>query len=182
MFTFVQSYFRVILGNRTCSGYVVIKELEKHPELFSIDYSPFFERIMKSFETKRWVDIKNDYYYMLKKGIYPPLIGNTIEELIRQLDFLRDKLAEYLGTISCAEYIPTIGGAIRDYLYTEDLSTEGKKILSIFKKYSSDGLLPPKHLSIERTILLRFNYTEIAKIYVDDDITLNYIHGELEHS
>ena len=181
VFTFEQSYFKDILGNRTCSGYEVIKELKNHPEVFSIDYSPFFDRIMTSFETKRWVDIENDYYYMLKKGIDAPPIGYTIKELNEQMDFLRDKLAEYLGTISCAESIPTIGGAIRDYLYTEDLSTEGKKNLSSLKKNLSDGLLPPKHLSIERTMLLCFNYTETAKMYVDDNITLNYIHGELEH-
>ena len=180
--TFENSYFKDFRGNRTCSGYDVIKELKNHPEVFSIDYSPFFERIIYSFDTKRWVDIENDYYYLLKKwiGEIPP-IYYTIEELNEQLDFLRDKLAEYLGTIRCDESIPTIGGAIRDYLYTEDLSTKGKKDLSSLKKNSPDGLLPPKHLSIERTMLLCFNYTETAKMYVDDNITLNYIHGELEH-
>ena len=49
VFTFEQSYFRDIIGNRICSGYEVIKELKKHPEAFSIDYSPFFDMIMNSF-------------------------------------------------------------------------------------------------------------------------------------
>ena len=36
VFTFEQSYFRDILGNRICSGYEVIKELKKHRNSKSI--------------------------------------------------------------------------------------------------------------------------------------------------
>lgn len=33
------------------------------------EFSPFFERILKSIETKGWVDIENEYYELLKDYI-----------------------------------------------------------------------------------------------------------------
>jgi len=190
--TFEQSYFRDILGNRTCSGYEVIKELEKHPEVFSIDYCPFFKRIMESFETKRWVDIENDYYYMLKKmiGEVSP-IDYTIEDLNEQMGFLQEKLVEYLRTIEDPEAIGAISNALTDNICVEDLSIEGKvlaKRMGIIEfdtntfddnRYMAEQF---SGLSPERTMLLCFNYTATAKIYEQyGGLILNYIHGELEH-
>ena len=190
VFTFEQSYFRDILGNRTCSGHEVIKELEKHPEVFSIDYCPFFKRIMESFETKRWVDIENDYYYMLKKmiGEVSP-IDYTIEDLNEQMGFLQEKLVEYLRTIEVPEAIGDINKALTDYIYIEDLSIEGKElaktmgIIEFDTNTFDDNRYIAEHssgLSPERTMLLCFNYTGTAKMYEQyGGLILNYIHGEL---
>ncbi len=189
VFTFEQSYFRDILGNRICSGYEVIKELKKHPEAFSIDYSPFFDMIMNSFETKRWVDIENDYYYMLKKGIgeIPP-IDYTIEELNEQLGFLQEKLVEYLHTMEKDRFKEEIERAIIDFFDPADFSTEGRKMASenlgldiksfaeVRNDYEAQNKLIP-----ERIMLLSFNYTSTAKMYDNFNIVHNYIHGDLEH-
>ena len=189
VFTFEQSYFRDIIGNRICSGYEVIKELKKHPEAFSIDYSPFFDMIMNSFETKRWVDIENDYYYMLKKGIgeIPP-IDYTIEELNEQLGFLQEKLVEYLHTMEKDRFKEEIERAIIDFFDPADFSTEGRKMASenlgldiksfaeVRNDYEAQNKLIP-----ERIMLLSFNYTSTAKMYDNFNIVHNYIHGDLEH-
>lgn len=189
VFTFEQSYFRDILGNRICSGYEVIKELKKHPEVFSIDYSPFFKRIMKSFETKRWVDIENDYYYMLKKviGEIPP-IDYTIEDLNEQMGFLQEKLVEYLHTMEKDRFKEEIERAIIDFFDPADFSSEGRKMASdnlgldiktfaeVRNDYEAQHKLVP-----ERIMLLSFNYTATAKMYDNFNIVHNYIHGDLEH-
>ena len=189
VFTFEQSYFRDIIGNRICSGYEVIKELKKHPEAFSIDYSPFFDMIMNSFETKRWVDIENDYYYMLKKGIgeIPP-IDYTIEELNEQLGFLQEKLVEYLHTMEKDRFKEEIERAIIDFFDPADFSSEGRKMASdnlgldiktfaeVRNDYEAQHKLVP-----ERIMLLSFNYTATAKMYDNFNIVHNYIHGDLEH-
>jgi len=189
VFTFEQSYFRDILGNRTCSGYEVIHELKNHPEVFSIDYSPFFDRIMTSFETKRWVDIENDYYYMLKKviGEIPP-IDYTIEDLNEHMDFLQEKLVEYLHTMEKDRFKEEIERAIIDFFDPADFSTEGRKMASenlgldiksfaeVRNDYEAQNKLIP-----ERIMLLSFNYTSTAKMYDNFNIVHNYIHGDLEH-
>ena len=186
--TFEQSYFRDILGNRTCSGYEVIKELDKHPEVFSIDYCPFFRRIMESFETKRWVDIENDYYYMLKKviGEVSP-IDYTIEDLNEQMGFLQEKLVEYLRTIEMNRLKKELHHAMIDFFDPADFSTEGRKMASenlgldiksfaeVRNDYEAQNKLIP-----ERIMLLCFNYTSTAKMYDNFNIVHNYIHGELE--
>ena len=186
--TFEQSYFRDILGNRTCSGHEVIMELEKHPEVFSIDYCPFFRRIMDSFETKRWVDIENDYYYMLKKviGEVSP-IDYTIEDLNEQMGFLQEKLVEYLRTIEMNRLKKELHHAMIDFFDPADFSTEGRKMASenlgldiksfaeVRNDYEAQNKLIP-----ERIMLLCFNYTSTAKMYDNFNIVHNYIHGELE--
>lgn len=189
VFTFEHSYFRDILGNRTCSGYEVIKELKNHLEVFSIDYSPFFDRIMNSFDTKRWVDIENDYYYMLKKGIEAPQIGYTIEDLNEQMAYLQEKLVEYLCTIETPEAIGDINKALTDNILVEDLSIEGKELAKTMgiiefdtntfddNRYMAEQF---SGLSPDRIMLLCFNYTATAKIYEQyGGLILNYIHGEL---
>ena len=188
VFTFEHSYFRDILGNRTCSGYEVIKELKNHLEVFSIDYSPFFDRIMNSFDTKRWVDIENDYYYMLKKGIEAPQIGYTIEDLNEQMAYLQEKLVEYLRTIEMNRLKKELHHAMIDFFDPADFSTEGRKMASenlgldiksfaeVRNDYEAQNKLIP-----ERIMLLSFNYTSTAKMYDNFNIVHNYIHGDLEN-
>ena len=99
MFAFQNSYFKDIRGNRTCSGYELITELQNHPDTFSIDSTPFFGTIIQSIETKGWVDIENNYYQLLKRCTENTDYGYTVKELNEQLAFLQDKLIEYLRSI-----------------------------------------------------------------------------------
>ena len=187
VFTFEQSYFRAILGNRICSGYEVIKELKKHPEVFSIDCTHFFGTILQSIETRGWVDIENDYYQLLKKSLDKSDCGYTVKELNEQLAYLQEKLVEYLRSVDNNRFKKELHHAIIDFFDPADFSTEGRKMATenlgldirtfaeVRNNYEAQNKLIP-----ERIMLLSFNYTATAKMYDNFNIVHNYIHGELD--
>lgn len=186
VFAFGNSYFKDIQGNRTCSGYDVIKDFQNNPDEFSVTYSRFFETIHQSMEKKGWVDIENDYYQLLKEAKNADS-GYIVKELNEQLAFLQEKLVEYLGTIKTSQRIEDLHDTIIDFFDPADFSTAGRKTamdnigLDIksfeevkFNHEEQKKLLP------ERIMLLSFNYTATAKMYNENKINHNYIHGELE--
>ena len=187
VFTFEQSYFRDIIGNRICSGYEVIKELKKHPDVFSIDCTHFFGTILQSIETRGWVDIENDYYQLLKKSIDKSDCGYTVKELNEQLAYLQEKLVEYLRSVDNNRFKKELHHAIIDFFDPADFSTEGRKMATenlgldirtfaeVRNNYEAQNKLIP-----ERIMLLSFNYTATAKMYDNFNIVHNYIHGELD--
>ena len=191
VFAFENSYFKDTRGNRTCSGYEVITELQKYPDIFSVDSTPFLGTILQSIETKGWVDIENDYYKLLKRTTEKTDCGYTIKELNEQLGFLQSKLVEYLGTLTVSEPISTILDAIKDNIRVEDLSTEGKTLAKTMGviEYDTNSFDDNRYMDErfsemppERTMLLCFNYTGTVKGYEQyGGFILNYIHGELEH-
>lgn len=191
VFAFDNSYFKDIRGNRTCSGYEVITELQKYPDTFSIDTTPFFGTIIQSIETKGWIDIENDYYQLLKKCTETTDCGYTVKELNEQLAYLQKKLVEYLSTIDVPETIGTINSAIRENICIEDLSIEGKALAKTMGviEYDTNSFDDNRYMDErfsgmppERTMLLCFNYTGTVKEYEQyGGLILNYIHGELEH-
>lgn len=191
VFAFDNSYFKDIRGNRTCSGYEVITELQKYPDTFSVDTTPFFGTIIQSIETKGWVDIENDYYQLLKKCTKTTDCGYTVKELNEQLAYLQKKLVEYLSTIDVPETIGTINSAIRENICIEDLSIEGKALAKTMGviEYDTNSFDDNRYMDErfsgmppERTMLLCFNYTGTVKEYEQyGGLILNYIHGELEH-
>ena len=191
VFAFDNSYFKDIRGNRTCSGYEVITELQKYPDTFSVDTTPFFGTIIQSIETKGWVDIENDYYQLLKKCTETTDCGYTVKELNEQLAYLQKKLVEYLSTIDVPETIGTINSAIRENIYIEDLSIEGKALAKTIGviEYDTNSFDDNRYMDErfsgmppERTMLLCFNYTGTVKEYEQyGGLILNYIHGKLEH-
>ena len=188
VFAFENSYFKDIRGNRTCSGYDVITELQKYPDTFSVDSTPFFGTIIQSIETRGWVDIENDYYQLLKECSENADCGYTVKELNEQLAYLQEKLVEYLSSIGTNQYNKELYDAMITFFDPADFSTEGRKkalenigldIMSYeevehnFEK--SNKLIP------ERIMLLSFNYTATAKNYNNFNIEHNFIHGDLEH-
>ena len=191
VFAFDNSYFKDILGNRTCSGYEVITELQKYPDTFSVDTTPFFGTIIQSIETKGWVDIENDYYQLLKQCTGNAGRGYSVKELNEQLAYLQEKLVEYLRTIDVPVTIETINSAIRENICIEDLSIEGKALAKTMGviEYDTNAFDDNRYMDErfsgmppERTMLLCFNYTGTVKEYEQyGGLILNYIHGELEH-
>lgn len=78
----------------------VIHLAKEDKDLCDYWISPFLQQICKSIETKKWVDIENEYYDLLSKCA---LIGNTettIEELNQQLHTLQEKLVQYLSLVN----------------------------------------------------------------------------------
>lgn len=187
VFAYGNSYFKDIQGNRTCSGYDVIKDFQNNPDEFSVTFSRFFEKIIQSIEKKGWVDIENDYYQLLK-GTQKADCGYSVKELNEQLAFLQEKLIEYLGTIGTNQTIKDIHDAITDFFDPADFSTEGKKrameniglniksFEEVEYNYEERNKLIP-----ERIMLLSFNYTATAKMYGNFNLVYNYIHGDLKH-
>ena len=169
----------------------IISAFKENPDDFSVIYSPFFETIMQSIETKGWVDIENDYYQLLKKSIENPKCGYTVKDLNLQLSYLQSKLIEYLSGFEANKERKDLQDAMIDYFNPADFSTEGRK-----KAIDSIGLdnndldvidheevrynfEVQKKLIPERIMLLSFNYTGTVRMYNNFNITHNYIHGEL---
>lgn len=81
----------------------------ENKELCKIQMSPFFERICKSIETKKWVDIENEYYELLKEyslhssGLRDSLL--SVQYLNKQLQYLEQLLIKYLSSISITNAI-----------------------------------------------------------------------------
>lgn len=181
-------FFKNTFSKEKISGSEVIKEIKQHPEVFSVEYSPFFKTIQQSIDTKGWVDIENDYYQTLKNNIDSPRCDYHIIELNKQLAFLQGKLVEYLNTIETSELKNDLNGEIVENFNPADFSTEGKKraLRSIgLENYELKELpnnsykrqkLHPIHIMV-----LSFNYTDTARKYIAPNIIHNYIHGDLEH-
>ena len=187
VFTFNNSYFKDIYGDKECSGYDVIKEIQNHPDIFSVDCTHFFGQILQSIERRGWVDIENDYYQLLKKCTENADCGYSVKELNDQLAFLRNKLIEYLNTIWTNRYKRELHDAMIESFDPADFSTEGKKRalenmglektnLEEINNNSKEQI----KLRPERIMLLSFNYTATAKMYGNFNLDFNYIHGELE--
>ena len=187
-FMYLNSYFKDKNGNRTCSGYEVIKELRNRTYYFSVAYSQFLDTIMHSMEAKGWVDIEYDYYQLLKKYTEDPDCDNKIKELNEQLAYLQDMLVEYLRTIGTNQYKKELHNSMIEFFDPADFSTEGKKkalenmgLENTNLEEIQNNFEEQKKLRPERIMLLSFNYTATAKMYGNFNLDFNYIHGELEH-
>ena len=85
------------------NGKAIIKELKENKDRFRFRYSPFFENICKSIETKGWVDIENEYYALLKEYALERPSDDNLKALNMQLQYLQDLLIEYLAIVNKTE-------------------------------------------------------------------------------
>lgn len=174
------------------TGIEAIQYIEHNPQYFSIKYSPFFEKIKQSIETRGWVDIENDYYQLLIKKIENPNCTYTIEELNEQLAFLQQNLLEYLNAISIDinydKERKDISNIIEEFFDPADFAIGSKKIamdyLGLNNNISSINdcnVIERERLKPQRFMLLSFNYTKTARLYaINYRFECNYIHGQLE--
>lgn len=183
------SYRDTITGKWEYLPFNIVRGMKENKVEFSVTYSTFFETILQSIETRGWVDIENDYYHLLKECIKVDSLYNiNAKELNEQMDFLRAKLVEYLGTIEKNECKKELQDAITDFFKPEDFSTEGRKMamenlgldIKCFAevRYNYEGL---NKLIPERTMLLSFNYTSTANMYGYTNAERIFIHGDLVH-
>ncbi len=147
-------------------GKDVIQSIMEDTSRFKVTRSPFFERIIKSIETKGWVDIENEYYSTL---VREKDYGDRIKTLNNHLDFLREKLIEYLNIEKVKGCI--LHDEIKDKIYRPiescELSVKGKQ-------------MPENYYALSKIMMLNFNYTSTPEMYLYDKATVNYIHGKLE--
>ena len=78
----------------------VVKSIIEDTSRFEVNFTTFFARIIKSIETKGWVDIENEYYSLLKEYAIENPSKKDVVNLNKQLLFLQDKLIEYLSEIN----------------------------------------------------------------------------------
>ena len=110
----------------------VVSLAKQDKKLCDFKMSPFFERIQNSIETKGWVDIENEYYSLLMKYAIDDYSEKSIKDLNLQLQFMQDKLIQYLS------FINQVAVGVND---------------NILKKIYSP--IDPKELSIEKLFQLR---------------------------
>ena len=98
---------------------------------YTIDFSPFFQRIRECVDKNGWVDIENEYYGLLKRAILDGKDLSEIEKLNQQLQFLQKKLVDYLKSIEISESLKK--NDILRYIYMPfkslEISIEGQSAL-----------------------------------------------------
>lgn len=166
-------------------GKDVIQSIMEDTSRFKVTISPFFERIIKSIETKGWVDIENEYYSML---VREKDYGDRIKTLNNHLDFLREKLIEYLQLKS--QQNTSIIEEIKDKIYSpipeREVSVKARSNSLIENADGPIHFIPlfynkkQKKRNPWHTMLLIFNYTDTPEMYMDGNATANYIHGKLD--
>ena len=157
----------------------ILSKIEKD-ETCVVERSLLLERITKNIENKGWTDIESDYYELLKAN------ADNIEtcaSINNQMDFLKEKLADYLSTQKAT--IPQQGVLPPEdsIIDKEDVAQSSKNAIL---EYMQSRLSPGEGLDIARgqykvkeTMLLNFNYTPTAEIYQGQSTKVNYIHGSL---
>lgn len=153
-----------------------IERAKKDRELCVFLYNDaFFDRINNSIETKKWVDLEDEYYNLLLE-----LLGVNATQKIwlkpkalnDDLDSLKNKLIEYLKLESGAT-IATIED-IRDKIYRpikeKEIAVANKKMFEAEEKHEPSNIM-----------LLNFNYTTTPEHYMEghSNVTINYIHGHM---
>jgi len=132
LFSYQNSFFKDIIKNEwRVSGKEFIEELKNNSNYFEIKYSPFFERIIKSIETKGWVDIENEYYNLLTEYTVKDYSENNITSLNKQLQYLQERLTDYLILINQQEV--AVNSSIKKKIYSpirsEEVSIEATKVV-----------------------------------------------------
>lgn len=141
---------------------------------FSIK-SGFFSEVCKDVETKGWVDIENVYYSYLSSGVIEPKVIND------DLDYLRGKLVEYLSDIQKSITDDMVKEGLRRMMKVH--IREKDIAYSSWDQFSLDDMFGKQKNLPERILLLNFNYTTLADLYLPDQVrnSPNHIHGRLSN-
>lgn len=153
-----------------------IKRVKKDRSLCEFLYNGvFFERINNSIETKKWVDLEDEYYKLLLE-----LLGVNVtrknwlkpKSLNNDLDSLKNKLIDYLK-LESGVTTATIED-IRDKIYRpikeDEIAVDNKEL------FCEETTHEPSNI-----MLLNFNYTTTPERYMEghSNVSINYIHGHL---
>lgn len=174
-FFFSTSYRDKLKGEWKYPPTEIIKGIKENTEDFSVVCSFFFDAILKSIETKGWVDIEEEYYKHLKKL---QQLNVSCKSLNEQLHFLQERLVKYLKTQTVRERIDDYYDDICYEISEEDISNEG---MTRFRAYLTPGIKgAQKDWNPEHIMMLSFNYTPTLDFYKRSNIEHNFIHGTLE--
>ena len=169
--TFVCSAKAAFCDNNEIDSLEFLSKLENNIKNIGSSYvnkSFFLDRILKNIETKGWTDIESDYYALLKKYVDNIEVCETLNN---QMDFLRDKLAEYLNTQETSQKISELPVIFNSKIDISDIAPSRLNDFDYCKAYSP-----------EKTVLLDFNYTPTTEMYKNSSINVLHIHGSLDNT
>lgn len=132
-----------INGQKVPTPKEIIDEIKTCSEGVIVEKTPFFELIDKAIETKKWVDIENEYYLQLKGIIKStPKIYDDPQKLDKEFDIIKSKLTTYLTTVKKEQIKPElVKDCIRKTIYepfcAKDISNEGNES---FRQFLIDRL------------------------------------------
>ena len=151
----------------------VVKIAMQDKEICTFTMSPLLLSICNSIESRKWVDIENDYYDLLWKYVSEDSNASKIADLNNHLYFLQEKLIEYLKTESnkIVESIDVIYDKINRPTRFQEIAVSSRR-----------SIRPIDDPNPESVMLLSFNYTDTIKKYESNGLNtkVNYIHGHLE--
>lgn len=152
---------------KAASGKEIYEGLVEEKEIFKVEPSPLFERILNSIETMGWVDIENEYYSLLV--LLHGHVKDNYRNHNKQLEILRDKLIEYLDEESnkSVDSIADIEEKICRPIIRKELAVSS----SIYSGIKDNDEIHPEY-----TMLLSFNYTNTSRLYESNhpNIKVNY--------
>lgn len=183
-YSFVHQNQLFVNGKLRISAIELIKKIENDKANFTFKPEAFFSDIMKSIESKGWVDIEYIYYKHLKENL-PLCLHSKLERLNRQLAYLLCRLIDYLGKLDNAKVKIGYLTLMTEEIKIDDVSIDGQKVvrnaLQSIDSFISNIVYSREKLKPESVMLLSFNYTPTAYLYTAGNIIHNYIHGELSH-
>lgn len=187
--------WKKIMENVNVDGKIGIHGLKKVLDGLNNEYwiiqSDLLKKISKDIDSKGWVDIENDYYALLKGHATDT---SYCKELNYELQYLRDKLVEYLSKLPQAQYVHSVNNALCSIVYPQEIATSSKRLamddLQIKSEFRFDELeiiSNPYQFEPHSTMLLDFNYTDTSSQYDKIifysrrhcDVLINHIHGEV---
>ena len=138
--SFYEYYMSQFFGSlQKIEGYKVIQFIRNNQDNYEITSSPFFKNICTSVETKGWVDIENEYYFLLKKYALSEDFRSKIVALNNELSYIQERLIEYLELIN-QQKINSHNG-IKEKIYapinSQDISVEASKIVKDYVQWWS---------------------------------------------
>lgn len=109
-------------------GFEVVNWFLDNPKSFDVIQSHLLFAINKAIKDRKWVDIENEYYQLLKQSITTPdKIGATPEMINEQLKKIQSLFIEYLSSINGTDikFIPDIYKHIYEPIDANDVSISG---------------------------------------------------------
>ncbi len=110
----------------------IVEHAKQERSLCDFSMCSFLEIICKSIETKKWVDIENEYYRLLTEYALKEEDEEKVKNLNQQLQLIQDKLTEYLKQINENQIKPN--SEIKSKIYApfkqSDIAISGQEALA----------------------------------------------------
>jgi hypothetical protein len=170
------------IDNHYVDGFykLISNSIVQAPNMYQRNQTPFntelksdlLRTLLSECSHKNWVDIEN-YFYSELKNCWPGSRNvKGLDQLNASLNAVLNQLEIYLSTIDVKNFIPDYSDIFGSKILKDDI---------VNSKVKSDEL--PYY-----SMALNFNYTGTVEKYLggigmgpDNNIDINYIHGQLNH-